>query len=257
MNTNAYGRNPIVAGVDGLLNIRDTLSRYVAQNPGDLGGLFAKYCAINFMNSHGQLLQDLFALFMLKGKRNGFFVEFGATNGSDLSNTWVLEHHFGWRGILAEPATVWHAALKANRKAAIDTRCVWSRTGDRLEFMEADFAELSTLSELVEGDFNKGGRAEGKTYSVETVSLNDLLHTHKAPRDIDFMSVDTEGSEGDILKAFDFGRYDVRVMTVEHNFVEPKRREIFDLLTANGFVRIFEPLSKFDDWYVKRALVGR
>jgi methyltransferase FkbM-like protein len=88
------------------------------------------------------------------------------------------------------------------------------------------------------------------------VSLNDLLRTHNAPREIDFMSVDTEGSEGDILKAFDFGKYDVKVMTVEHNFVEPKRGEIHDLLTANGFVRIFEALSKFDDWYVKRAIVG-
>jgi FkbM family methyltransferase len=256
VNSNPPGRNPIVGSFDGLLGTRDLLLGYVAQNPGDLGGLFAKYCAINFMNSHGQLLQDLFALFMLKGKRNGFFVEFGATNGSDLSNTWVLEHHFGWRGILAEPATVWHAALRANRKAAIDTRCVWSRTGERLEFSESDVAELSTLANLVEGDFNRAGRVNAKTYAVETVSLNDLLRTHNAPREIDFMSVDTEGSEGDILKAFDFRKYDVKVMTVEHNFVEPKRGEIHDLLTANGFVRMFEALSKFDDWYVKRSLVG-
>jgi len=256
LNPNPQSRNPIVASFDGLLTTRDLLMRYVAQNPGDLGGLFAKYCAVNFMNAHGQLLQDLFALFMHKGKRNGFFVEFGATNGSDLSNTWVLEHHFGWRGILAEPATVWHEALRANRKATIDTRCVWSRTGDRLEFTETDAAELSTLSSLVEGDFNSSGRGNGKTYSVDTVSLNDLLRTHNAPKVVDFMSVDTEGSEGDILKAFDFSKYDVRVMTVEHNFVEPKRTEIHDLLSANGFVRVFEPLSKFDDWYVKRAIVG-
>jgi hypothetical protein len=45
-------------------------------------------------------------------------------------------------------------------------------------------------------------------------------------------------------------------MTVEHNFVEPNRHDVFKLLTANGFIRLFEVLSKFDDWYVKRTLLG-
>src|SRR5450631_2035857 len=46
--------------------------------------------------SKSQLRQDLFVLTMLDFKRNGYFVEFGATNGSDLSNTYLLEKSFGW-----------------------------------------------------------------------------------------------------------------------------------------------------------------
>ena len=49
--------------------------------------------------------------------------------------------------------------------------------------------------------------------------------------------------------------YDVTVITVEHNFCEPDRSETKTLLTANGFVRVFEALSVFDDWYVKRSLL--
>ena len=52
-----------------------------------------------------QIGQDLFALYALDWKRSGYFVEFGATNGVDLSNTFLLEKDFAWTGILAEPAT--------------------------------------------------------------------------------------------------------------------------------------------------------
>jgi FkbM family methyltransferase len=226
------------------------------QNPKDLGGLFTNFCAINSAHSQAQLFQDLLVIFLLQGKRGGFFVEFGATNGRDLSNTFMLEDHFGWQGLLAEPARCWHAALKANRRASIDTRCVWKQTGARLEFKETEIAELSTLSSLVDKDFNKNGRVKGTTYSVETVSLNDLLKAHNAPREIDYLSIDTEGSELDILRPFDFADYDIKIVTVEHNFVEPNRQEVLQLLSGNGFVRLFERLSKFDDWYVKRSLLG-
>ncbi len=248
--------HPVAACFNGLLGIRDIVQDYVKAKPNDLAGHFANFCASHFMRSHAQLFQDLLVMFLLKGKRDGFFVEFGATNGRDLSNTATLEEHWGWRGILAEPARCWHAALRTNRKAAIDTRCVWSQTGAQLEFKETDIAELSTLSDLTERDFNKGSRAKGTTYTVDTVSLNDLLKTHNAPREIDFLSIDTEGSELQILRAFDFAEYDIKIVTVEHNFVEPSRQELFKLLGGQGFTRVFESLSNFDDWYVKRSLLG-
>jgi len=249
-------QHPIVACFDGLLGIRSAIRRYVMENPKELTGLFTNFCAINAASSQAQLFQDLLVIFLLQGKRDGFFVEFGATNGQDLSNTYALEAHFGWKGLLAEPAKCWHAALKANRRASIDTRCVWKQTGARLEFKETEIAEFSTLNDLVEKDSHKGARVKGATYSVETISLNDLLKQHGAPREIDYLSVDTEGSELAILQAFDFADYDIKIVTVEHNFVEPNRQELLRLLSEKGFVRVFEPLSKFDDWYVKRALVG-
>jgi hypothetical protein len=96
----------------------------------------------------------------------------------------------------------------------------------------------------------------GTTYAVETVSLNDLLAEQQAPRQIDYLSIDTEGSEWPILETFDVSKYDINVITVEHNFCEPDRRRIYDRLTQSGFVRVLEPFSKFDDWYVKRTIFG-
>lgn len=51
-----------------------------------------------------QASQDVFALVANGFKRGGYFVEFGATNGKSISNTYVLEKEFGWTGIVAEPA---------------------------------------------------------------------------------------------------------------------------------------------------------
>lgn len=199
--------------------------------------------------SHAQLRQDIAALLVLGFKRDGYFVEFGAAGGIELSNTAMLERDFGWTGILSEPARMWHDTLHANRDCIIDTRCVWSASGARLEFTEVPLGELSTLSQFRTCDSHAHQRAQGETYLVETVSLNDLLDAHDAPEVIDYLSVDTEGSELDILRAFDFGRRTFRFISCEHNFT-PARQEIHDLLASHGYRRILPDISNVDDWYV-------
>ena len=69
---------------------------------------------------------------------------------------------------------------------------------------------------------------------------------------IDYISIDTEGSEYEIIKNFDFEKYDVEIFTIEHNFIEQKRNKIFELMTSKNYIRIFQNLSKWDDWYVKK-----
>jgi FkbM family methyltransferase len=201
--------------------------------------------------SRSQLRQDLFVLHELGWKRRGYFVEFGATNGVDLSNTYLLEKEYDWSGILAEPATLWHEELDKNRTAIIDKRCVWKKTGESLLFNETKNAELSTIYDLSSSDYHAKERGNGKKYWVETVSLTDLLDECKAPREIDYMSVDTEGSEFDILEGFDFRKYRVRVITCEHNY-SPARLRLTQLLEKNGYCRKHESLSRFDDWWVLR-----
>ena len=205
----------------------------------------------NIELSKAQLRQDLFVLSELDFLKNGFFVEFGATNGLSLSNTYLLEKEYGWKGILAEPAKCWHKALYANRTSNIETKCVWSKSNDTITFNETTIAELSTISAFSSSDIHKNTRENGTKYEVETISLNDLLDKYEAPKTIDCLSIDTEGSEFEILSHFDFERYQFRVITCEHNYT-PMRQKIYELLTANGYIRKFDDLSQFDDWYVKK-----
>ena len=201
-------------------------------------------------HAQSQIRQDLFVLSELGFKRCGYFVEFGAASGKELSNTWLLEKHFEWSGILAEPAKCWHQRLAANRTCAIEHRCVWKSTGDSLDFAEASEAEISTLSSFKGGDQHAASRRSSRHYQVETISLNDLMAEHKAPDSPDYLSIDTEGSELEILQAFDFKRHPFKVITCEHNFTSA-REKIHGLLTAAGYVRKYEKISDFDDWYVR------
>ena len=213
---------------------------------------FIRFCMQHSKESHSQLFQDLFVRWHFQDKMAGYFVEFGATDGVSLSNSKSLEGVLGWQGILAEPARCWHKQLRQNRSCTIDTRCVWTTTGLFLEFKEVSVPELSTVNSFSTSDSHAAARMSGELYSVETVSLTDLLHQNGAPTWIDYLSIDTEGSEYEILKQLNFQQHGIGLITVEHNYT-PNRGQIFDLLTQNGFDRVFSQFSKWDDWYVNRS----
>ena len=169
-------------------------------------------------SSKSQLRQDLFVLSELNFKFGGYFVEFGATNGKDLSNTYLLEKEFLWTGILAEPAKIWHREIKKNRSANINFNCVYSKSNIQISFVETKISELSTIAKFSETDFNMLHRKNGKIYNVKSISLEDLLKKYNAPINIDYLSIDTEGSEYEILKNFDFQKYRFNIITCEHNY---------------------------------------
>jgi FkbM family methyltransferase len=199
--------------------------------------------------SKSQIGQDMFVLAELHFKRDGYFVEFGAASGLELSNTYMLEKEMGWTGIVAEPAHIWHDDLLKNRSCHISFDCVWTKSHEEIEFNEVSAAELSTIDAFSDSDGHSQTRAEGKKYKVYTCSLFDLLNKYKAPQEIDYLSIDTEGSEFEILSAFDFDAYKIKVITCEHNF-SPMRDKIMDLLYSKGYIRKYQELSQFDDWYV-------
>jgi FkbM family methyltransferase len=224
----------------------DMLNRLRDGRDGELER-FLRYAVANYNVSHAQLFQDLLVLSLTGEKRAGFFVEFGAADGKFLSNTYLLETKFGWNGILAEPSKSWHDRLAKNRECVIERRCVWTATGEKLKFSESSSNDISTISAFKDIDSND--RSHSIEYDVETISLNDLLETNNAPKAFDYLSIDTEGSELTILESLDFAKWNPAIITVEHNFT-PARQEIFSLLSSRGYMRIFDSVSRWDDWYI-------
>lgn len=196
--------------------------------------------------SKSQLSQDILVLTLLEFKKDGFFVEFGATNGLDLSNTWLLEKEFGWKGILAEPSKNWHRDLFKNRSCHIEKRAIWRGSNEKLKFLESSDPKLSTIDVFRKSDSNL---RKGHIYEVDTISLIDLLDKYNAPKIIDYLSIDTEGSELDILIDFDFEKYRFRLITIEHNFTK-NREKIRKILISKGYEQVLESISSFDDWYI-------
>jgi FkbM family methyltransferase len=205
--------------------------------------------------SVSQLQQDLFVLAFKGFQTPGYFVEFGAADGRFLSNTYLLEKVLNWRGILAEPAKVWQMQIQENRTCNIENRCVWKTSGESLSFKETKLPELSTVSTFNSSDNHEKKRKSGCEYAVETISLEDLLIHWKAPRKIDYLSIDTEGSEFEILKAFPFENWQIDIITCEHNFTS-NRDLIKSLLESRGYQRVLEQASLFDDWYISCEMLS-
>ncbi|MDF1757553.1 MAG: FkbM family methyltransferase [Legionellaceae bacterium] len=220
---------------------------------------FYNFILSKYHQSKAQLFQDIFVLFILNQKLGGTFLEFGATDGVELSNSFMLEKHYGWRGVLAEPSPQWHKKLKSNRpKTQIIKDCIYSETDKILDFFISDIGVLSTLAEFKESDklsmtSNSNARNKsGYNVKVSTVSLNDVFVNYFNSQPIDYMSVDTEGSELVILDSFDFHRFGPKVLTVEHNFSDNESK-LDKLLEQNNYERVFKMHSQFDGWYVKKS----
>jgi FkbM family methyltransferase len=199
--------------------------------------------------SVSQLGQDLWVLERTGYKRGGFFVEFGATDGVLLSNTWLLEKEFGWNGICTEPNPKFFAKLKKNRYCTLSDQCISGETGKVVDFVFAD--AFGGSLEYADADMHKDKRSayikSSQVAKLKTISLHDFLLQKGAPYDIDYISIDTEGSELEILAAFPFSKWNVKYLTVEHNFTQ-QRIMIKQLLESVGY-RCYE--KKWDDWYEK------
>ena len=199
--------------------------------------------------SVSQIGQDLWVLEKTGYKRGGYFVEFGATDGVLLSNSWLLEKEFGWQGLLAEPNPKFFAQLQQNRNCILSDQCIGGETGKQVEFIFAD--AFGGSQDYADDDQHKDKRAAyraaGRVANLTTISLHDFLQQHKAPKEIDYLSIDTEGSEFEILQAFPFEQWNIRLLTVEHNFTE-RRKDIRRLLEGIGY-KCRE--AQWDDWFEK------
>jgi FkbM family methyltransferase len=201
-------------------------------------------------HSMAQMRQDIFVAVSTQFKMSGYFVEIGATDGRYLSNSFLLENKFGWTGILVEPAKCWHETLYKTRRSVIETRCVFSHSNCNLVFREVETDKaLSTILKYTDSDLHKSARNKGEDYSVQTVSLEELLLQNEAPKSIDYLSIDTEGSEFDILNSFNFDTYEFGIVSCEHNYTA-NRDKILKLMNRNRYHRVMNHISLFDDWYV-------
>lgn len=198
--------------------------------------------------SQSQLGQDLEVIKFYNNKENGFFIEIGANDGLTLSNTYLLETQYKWKGICCEPIPSNFKKLVKTRENSICYKeAVYNQSGLILTFDIAnDHDLLSGISQHI--DNHKNAVDSNKTIiQVKTISLLDVLDNAKSPSFIEYMSLDTEGSEFEILKNFDFEKYTFGLIDVEHNYQEPRRSEIKNLLLSKGY--IYKGENKWDDMY--------
>ena len=182
------------------------------------------------------LKQDQWVAEVFKGRRDGYFLDFGAFDGREMSNTLYLERELNWTGICVEPNPTYYPALCAERRAICINAALWSRSREVFSFVDAH--GLSSFQFLTDGDSNAETRSRATTrvIDVDTVTPTELLDRFRAPRTIEYMSLDVEGCELDILSALDLDRYDIRLMTIEHGSDTARQRAIRKHLASFGYV---------------------
>lgn len=203
--------------------------------------------------SESQFLQDVFAALTYGGKRNGYFVEVGVGSGREISNTYMLEKHFDWDGLLVEPNRASQETIARQRSAKLDQRAAAKTSGNVVTFEE--YVGHGVHSRVAgTGVGHELNAIEKRTYDVDTVSLTDLFVEKGVPEVLDFLSLDTEGGEADILRGLDLDKFVVGVVVVEHNLDAATRADLDSVLLPQGFRKVLPHVSAVDAWYVHASV---
>jgi len=191
-----------------------------------------------------QFLQDYFLNeLVFKNKRNGTFIEFGAYDGIKYSNTNFFEKELNWRGVCIEPVPSEYAKLNINRNCHCLFGAVIPDYKQNVNLVLAD--ENNIFNSCVEGSSGNLRCKSGKVIEVPAYNINTVLGTFEL-YELDYLSIDIEGDEIDIVKSIDLKKYDIKVITVENN---DNSKDIYDYLLKNGY-RYFNRLF-IDDLFIR------
>lgn len=185
---------------------------------------------------------------------SGYFVEIGANNGVDQSNTIYYEKFKKWRGILVEPTPHNYLACKRHRSSENHIYCNACVSFDYKEkFVEIVYSNLMSTPLGLESDIENpvSHAGEGRKFlnpsddnfkfGALAVPLNTLLTQSNAPKLIDFLSLDAEGAEMEILKGIDHDNFRFKYMCIENRSIE----KLKEYLVPLNYVFV-EALSPYD-----------
>jgi FkbM family methyltransferase len=179
------------------------------------------------MQYKSQYGQDEFVDNYFKNKTNGVFVDIGAHDGIHLSNTYFFEKYRKWKGICIEPNPRLFKSLIKNR----DCICIEGAASDREKIY--DFLDIEGVEALggiyekydkrhlerIDRDIIKYNGKGKKIIEVKGFDINKIL-VEKKLTEIDYLSIDTEGGELEILKAIDYKIIKIKLISVEVNYPE-------------------------------------
>jgi FkbM family methyltransferase len=179
--------------------------------------------------------QDRWVHEVFQTKRDGYFLDFGAFDGTTMSNTIFLERALGWQGICVEPNPTYYPTMCSVRKAICINAALLTRSREIVNIVDAH--GLSSLDYLVESDCNAELRKSisARTVAIDTINPTELLDRFRTPQIIEYMSLDVEGCEFEILSGMDLDKYRILLMTVEHNHIRAKQDRIRAYLHERGY----------------------
>jgi hypothetical protein len=196
----------------------------------------------------GQRQQDLVVSTLLRGKKNGYFIDLAANDAVRISNTYALEANLDWNGLCIEPNPEYWAGL-AYRKCDIVGAVVSKTNKEELQFR---YTENGQRSGIIGGNFeNKGDKKKSKDVDLPRygVKLEDIFSRFHTPTVIDYMSLDVEGAEEFVMENFPFDKYRFNILTVERD-----TEQLTSILEQNGYKLLKVLLSNHEFLWIHKGI---
>ena len=239
--------------------------RHFLKENSEIEKSFISYCVDSYPNSYSQRSQDLFALWANSRpdafkSSNKYCIEFGAGDGRFISNTYLLSKDHGFTALLIEPEPSSFKKLKKNRPKDHSINAVVREEGisasERVTLVKSgllSYRKGLTSSDEVEKLIENTRTGE---FSADVVDLNSAIENSfgNDVAVIDYISIDTEGSELEILKTINFEKYKFNSFTIECEESHQERTEqIISLLSEKGYQTIFDRgITGVDIWFIPK-----
>lgn len=183
----------------------------------------------------GYLLNYIFNYQERGLKRNGYFVDLAAADGILHSNTYFLEKHLEWTGLLIEANETYLDTLRHNRTSTVVSACVSDKPGASIQFRVDNGFLGGIVSEETDNNNSVRGKelAKADVITMEGTTLEQILIDHNAPQLIDFLSLDVEGAEYLVLRNFDFEKFKFHALAIERPCAN-----LDALLDEKGYVQL-------------------
>ena len=202
---------------------------------------------------YSQFGEDKILFEIFQKKTSGVCVEVGANNGVDDSTSLFFEK-IGWQCILVEPNPSLCREIRAARKA-LTYECAASNRNGIVTLYIAEGAQrsdgLSTIS--VNKDVHDKIKSHGfltRAVQVRTMTLDEILTDAQINDDIDFISIDVEGHEHEVLEGFSLERWKPIIILMEDNS-NFENDIVQNYLKKFGYVRFFR--TGVNDWYAHQT----
>lgn len=191
----------------------------------------------------------------------GFFLEIGCWDGELISQTKWLEKEKGWNGLCVDPFPVnfrhrkcqvcMKAVVGEERKGVRDfIKVSIDRRYDGFVSYFSGFRDSLTLHWDVIEKY-----CDYEIVHVQAITPAQLYAQYNLPNYIEFLSVDTEGSELEIFESIDFDACSFGLIMFEHNMDADVKKRIGELLTGHGYLMLVS--MQCDDIYISRQLADR
>lgn len=191
-----------------------------------------------FMGSYSQYGEDLVIDRLLGHPKSGTFVDVGANDPHFLSNTKRF-YVRGWRGVNVEPHVVNFRKFLAARPGDTNLNIGIGSDEGVLDFYQLDPDQISTFSEKEAKRYMALGQRLVEVRKVKVEPLSRVLEDVQAP--IDFISVDVEGIDLDVLRSNDWSRFRPKLVCVESGDHETRAQDmkIYDFMCSVGYEQVY------------------